>query len=524
MTKEKVSILVADSKPVILNSIKKTLGSHKDINYSVKGVRSSEDALEKVSRDDFDVLLMNQNLPDRSGISILQELLKKKLGVPVIMIVAEGDEKLGVKAMDKGAYDFLTKQEIETVALNRAIRRVIQRKRLEDDIRESLEKMEKLAIRDGLTGLYNRRHFREALKNEYKKAKRHLQPLSCIMIDLDYFKSVNDNYGHQFGDFVLGQSARILRKQVRDTDFAARYGGEEFIVILPNTNLNGAYILAERIRSAFTDHIFRKGKISQTVTVSIGVSSTSDENVAGDEDLIANADKALYTAKNKGRNLVCTYDNGHVEEITGIKEETKNVADFDKRLKEFNENTKRRCIESAHSILREIEGSLDFINEHSVRVSQYIEKLIKQMPMSNEDAQVLKRAALLHDIGMIGISSDILKKKSKLTRSEYDIIKKHSNIGVKLIEKTRLFDKELPIILYHHERFDGKGYPDKLKGDNIPFGARILAVAEAFEVMMSGRYGRRTITSDDALAELRECSGSQFDPQVVKAFINLFDK
>ena len=127
------------------------------------------------------------------------------------MTVRDFAEKLGVKAMDNGAYDYLTKDEVKTASLNRAIRRAMQRKKLENDISESLQKLEKLAIRDGLTGLYNHRHFLEVLDKEYKKSSRHVQPLSCIMIDLDYFKSVNDNYGHQFGDFVLAPKYNVFQ-------------------------------------------------------------------------------------------------------------------------------------------------------------------------------------------------------------------------------------------------------------------------------------------------------------------------
>ncbi|NOZ70262.1 MAG: diguanylate cyclase [Deferribacteres bacterium] len=268
MSKQNISILVAENNLPDIDIIKSTLASYDDINYSIDIARSCTDALAKAADNRFDLVLMNQHLPGMEGISILKELTEKKLGMPVIMIVAEGEDRLGVQAMDKGAYDYLTKSEIRTESLGRAVRRAIQRKKLEEDIKESLAKLERLAIRDGLTGLYNHRHFREVIRQEYKKATRHMQPLSCIMLDLDHFKAVNDNHGHQFGDFVLAQSAEILKRLVRDTDFLARYGGEEFFIILPSTDLQGAFILAERIRVAFANNIFRKGNISDVVTVS----------------------------------------------------------------------------------------------------------------------------------------------------------------------------------------------------------------------------------------------------------------
>lgn len=524
MPKSKLSILVADNSPPNIKRIISSLISDKEIKYNIGTAKSSKDVLEKAAEDGIDLVLVHQNHKGNEGIKLLQEIIKKKIGVPVIMIVAEGEEKLGVRAMDKGAYDFLTKDEVKTVALSRAIRRVMQRRKLERDIKVSLSKLEKLAIKDGLTGLYNQHHFKEVIVKEYKKAKRHMQSLSCIMLDLDHFKSVNDTHGHQFGDEVLVQSSGILRKLVRDTDFVARYGGEEFFIVLPNTNLKGAYILAERIRKAFADYIFKSEDISETVTVSIGVSATSDENVISEHDLIENADKALYRAKWRGRNNVCFFEEVEDKETKGIKEDTGKIENFHNKLKNLNENIKENCIESAHDILREIEKGWDYINEHSIRVSRYAESLTKDLMMSEEDVKIIRRAALLHDIGMVGVSSKILRKKTKLSNEEYDIIKKHSNIGVKIIKKTKLFEKELPLILYHHERYDGAGYPHKLKGDTIPLGARILAVVEAYDAMMNNTIYRKAYSAKEAVSELKECSGTQFDPQMVNAFVEVIEK
>jgi diguanylate cyclase (GGDEF)-like protein/putative nucleotidyltransferase with HDIG domain len=524
MSKETISILVADNGFPAIDVIKSTLGNYDDIKCKIDTATSGSDAINKAADSKFDLLLVGQDLPGAKGLKMVQEVIRRKLGVPVIMIVAEGEEKLGVRAMEKGAYDYLTKNEIKTVALNRAIRRVMQRKKLESDIRESLKKLEMLAIKDGLTGLFNHRHFREVLKNEYKKAKRHSQPLSCIMIDLDYFKAVNDNYGHQYGDFVLAQSAQILKRLVRDTDFVARYGGEEFFVILPNTDLQGAFILAERIRKVFVNNIFTKDKISETVTISAGISATSDDNVVSDEDLVANADKALYRAKWRGRNNVCYFGEIESEDTGSLREEFDKIEDFYTRFETINENIKETCIESAHNILREIEKGWDYISEHSVRVSRYAEKLSRKLSMPEAEVNVIKRAALLHDLGMVGINSTIIRKKDKLTDKEYNSIKRHSNIGVRIIERTKLFQKELPIILHHHERFDGGGYPHMLKGESIPYGARILAIAEAYDVMRSDTVYKKANSAEETISELKECAGTQFDPRLVTAFIKVIEK
>jgi len=524
MPKHDIHILLAENNHPNIKAIKAMLNGYNDLSYKFDVARTGKDILAKTDGHKFDIVLMEHSLSDINGIKVIDEINKRKLETPVIIIVEDNEERLGVEAMDKGAYDYLTQNEVRTVALSRAIRRVIQRKKLEDDIKESLKKLEKMAIKDGLTGLYNHNHFKEILKHEYKKSKRHIEPLSCIMLDLDHFKSVNDTYGHQFGDFVLVKCAEILKKQVRDTDFTARYGGEEFFIILPNTNMDGAFILAERIRNAFENNVFRKGAIAKTVTVSIGISSTSDNNVAGDNDLITNADKALYRAKWRGRNNVCTYEETEFEKAIYIKEEEEKIKDFSTKFENVHESIKETCIESAHNILRELNNGWDYINEHSLRVSRYAEKLTRGLSMSEEETNVIKRAALLHDIGMVGINEKILKKKSKLTDEEYTLMKRHSNIGVKIIERTKLFHKELPIILHHHERFDGNGYPHKLKAENIPYGARILAIAEAYDVMRSNSVYKKSYSPKGAVTELKNCAGKQFDPHMVDVFVKVVNK
>ena len=144
--------------------------------------------------------------------------------------------------------------------------------------------------------------------------------------------------------------------------------------------------------------------------------------------------------------------------------------------------------------------------------------------MSEENVNIVKNAAMLHDIGMVGINSSVLKKKGKLTEQEYGTIKRHSNIGVKIVERTNLFEQELPLILHHHERYDGSGYPHKLKGDIIPYGARVIAIAEAYDVMMSNTLYKKANSVEHAIEELKECAGTQFDPGMVKAFVRSIRK
>ncbi len=524
MQKENIHILIVDDNPVDLEIIKTVLKENYAIVYDIDTATSGIETIEKVSKDKFNLILLDYRLQDMNGIEILEEIKKRELDIPVVMVTGEGDENIAKETIKKGAYDYLIKDEINSIILTRTILGVLKRKVLEDKIKEYHDKLKDLAIKDGLTDLYNHRHFQEILTQEYKRAKRDDLPLSCMMLDLDHFKLVNDSYGHQFGDFVLAQSAKILNKFVRDTDFVARYGGEEFVVILPNTDLKGVIHLCEKIRNSFAVNAFRKGKVSETVTISIGVSSTLDKNVSSRDDLITNADIALYHAKARGRNNVCVWNEIETNNTMNIQEEYQKISDFFNRIKDLGEDMKEPCIKSVQDIFCELEAGCDYFNEHSLRVSLYAEKLARELSMSEEEIKVIKYSSLLHDLGMVGVNSDILNKKDILTPEEYELIKKHSDIGANILGQLKLFDKELQIIHYHHERFDGRGYPHKLKGEMIPLGARILAIAEAYDSMTSGTVYCKARSLSEALTELKKCSGYHFDPKLVDAFIKAIKK
>ena len=207
-----------------------------------------------------------------------------------------------------GASDYLRKPFIEE-ELQAKIEIHLRAKKYVNELEKLNKKLENLAVRDGLTGLFNRRYCKEELDKYFCQASRYNLELSCILLDLDFFKKINDTYGHAFGDLVLVQFAEILKKRVRKADIAARYGGEEFVVLLPSTNTSGAATLAEKIRSFTSQHIFSDGVNSTHVQISVGISSLKVDKPENPDKLVSFADEALYTAKEGGRNRVCLYGN-----------------------------------------------------------------------------------------------------------------------------------------------------------------------------------------------------------------------
>lgn len=361
------------------------------------------------------------------------------------------------------------------------------------------EEITNLAVTDGLTGINNHRHFQERLKEEVEISKRYGRTVALSILDVDNFKSFNDIYGHPVGDLALKSIASIINEQIRSTDFPARYGGEEFAVIMPETDFNGAKILSERLRGkiAKTPFILPGGE-KALITVSLGFASIP-ENARDKTELIEIADKALYFAKEHGRNLSYGFEEGYIQGEEGERFDAEPLA-----------------IENLANI---VDSRTPYTKGHSAEVAKLAILLANEMGLEEGDIESLRIASILHDIGTIHIPERILNKPAELTEEEKKVIKAHPGLAEMVLKKQPHIEEVLPIILYHHERFDGNGYPTGIAGENIPLHARILAIAEAFHAMISPRPYKKRLNVQEAIEELEAEAGSQFDPQLVRIFI-----
>ena len=356
-------------------------------------------------------------------------------------------------------------------------------------------------ITDALTGLYNHRHFHERLEEEIARSSRHDSPFSLAILDLDFFKFYNDACGHLAGDEVLRQVAQAIKGAIRRSDIAFRYGGEEFALILPKTDIHQSYEVTERIRKVVESQMRAKG---WHLTLSAGVATWPD-GVTTKEDLIQAADAALYNAKRAGRNRVCLSASGAIRQGS--------QAGRQQRVPQ-----RWPGMEIMYTLAAIIEARDPNTAGHSQKVAEYAVALAKELGLRKEKVENIRIAALLHDIGKLGIPDRILKKADGLDEREWEAIKDHPVIGVDILRHSQHFGPILPIILHHHERYDGGGYPSGLKGDQIPLEARILAVADAYDAMTSPRPYRKAFSRQAALRELQAQAGRQFDPALVRAF------
>jgi diguanylate cyclase (GGDEF)-like protein len=363
---------------------------------------------------------------------------------------------------------------------------------------------------DALTGLANRRSFDRRLAAEHSRASRYSKPYALAILDIDHFKRVNDQRGHPAGDAVLAQLGQVLTRQFRDVDVVARYGGEEFAVILPEISGSVAKVVAERARRAIaaTPFALPDGRMIG-VTVSIGVSSYPN-CATSPESAVSTADQALYIAKQAGRNRVLLYRET-------LKARIEKNPDLIAAL--LNENP-----DNVLPVVTAVAAKALFLRTHVDKVVETAALLAQALGLSTEERAALRLAAELHDIGMAAIPDALLAKTTPLTPEEWEIIKQHPATGAAYLERVPELRHLASLVRHHHERYDGAGYPDGLKGEAMPRLARVLAVADAYGSMVSDWPGHAAVPAAQAKARLKAGAGTQFDPEMVNVLLRVLEE
>lgn len=340
--------------------------------------------------------------------------------------------------------------------------------------REEMKNIEDLSYRDALTGLFNRRYLDKTVKN---MKRSNCLPLAVMVVDVNGLKITNDAFGHYTGDLLLKEVARIIRKVTRQEDVICRTGGDEFVILLPKRDIAQAKVVKKRIVS----YASKSKTDSLSISLAVGYSfmRATDEDF---ENVLTEADNNMYRNKLRyGRN---------------IKKKT-----IDKLMDKLNENNQE-------------------LSQHSKEVAVYSEKIAIALGLEADEIAKLKQAAILHDIGKVMVPKDILMKRGTLTEMEYKQLRKHSEIGYQLLKEVDEYKHLAEVVLSHHEWYNGAGYPRKLRGEEISLHSRIISVADSYETMIGIRGYKSSIIKEDAINELKSCSGTQFDPQIVEVFIN----
>jgi len=420
----------------------------------------------------------------------------------------------------------------------------------------TLQKAQEQAITDGLTGVKTHRYLMEALSAEWKRATRASRPFSLALIDLDRFKFVNDFYGHLEGDLVLQRVGQVLEQNCRSSDVVARYGGDEFVILMPETNPSQAVQLAEKLRPAISEDPLLREK---TITASFGIANFPVHG-STPQELIQVADASMYISKHDGGNIVSTAD--HCDAAEGKKWKREVLEAYLgvtlKRLfatgpEAFNEIRERlhqfaaslspaeletKPLENSHSEKEGLFGDIPpalidtvtslalaidskdhYTQGHSQKVAAYAALMAEAMGLKEEEIGEIRLGALLHDIGKVGIPEEILGKRGPLNPEEWEKMKEHVLYGDRMLEPLQTISRIRQMVCHHHEMFDGSGYPQGLAGEQIPIGSRIIAIADAYDTITSDRIYKKARTPAAAFEELERCAGSQFDPELVRVFI-----
>jgi diguanylate cyclase (GGDEF)-like protein len=397
------------------------------------------------------------------------------------------------------------------------------------------QKLQQQSITDGLTGIKTRRFFWEALTSEWKRASRSGRPFSVVLIDLDKFKEVNDTFGHLEGDLVLARVGRLLEQRCRQSNVVARYGGDEFIILMPETGVEQARSLAERLRLWLAQDAMLA---EHAITGSFGVASFPAHGFSA-EDIIRVADAGMYSAKHDGGNRVSMAEEfGNAEHLAGQRQQISTyIEGFLQReqngaddLEELVSTLRRLCggeedcnvqvlKESIEALARASESREFHAAGHGDMVGRYAEMIGRALALPPDELVELAYAGRVHDVGKIFVPEKIVAKTGPLTDDEYAQMKTHARIGAEIVGTIPGSVMLQKAVEHHHEAFDGSGYPNGLRGEEIPLWGRILALADAFVNMTTERSFAPAKTPEQALAEIEKLSGTRYDGMLVRVLL-----
>jgi diguanylate cyclase (GGDEF)-like protein/putative nucleotidyltransferase with HDIG domain len=424
-------------------------------------------------------------------------------------------------------FDFLTAQDSDSelsFKIKRAHGFLDYKERISNLERELLnkdKKIKEIILIDPPTGCYNWRYFLHRARQELSRARRHLNHISFVVLDIDYFRQINELYGSDVADMVIREMVAILKGTLRREDIVTRWREDEFFIILPYLSRDNAYQVAKRIKDKISLHKFKYKKFTLNIKVSMGVVSFPGDNLYNTKDIISALHGCLTIAKRKGGDRVLLYSQPELSRLDKKRKTAAGVDVFRTKIEKLNALLTRDLLEMIYGFARAIEAKDYYTGKHVEYTALIAEKIAQELGLPASEIDNIKHAAVLHDLGKVGIDESILSKKGKLTDREREIIRSHPWTGAEILREIHALRGAIPAILYHHECFDGTGYPLGLKGDEIPLSARIVALADVYQALISDRPYRKAFSKQKAMEIIKKETGSHFDQKIVKIFFKV---
>lgn len=441
----------------------------------------------------------------------------------ISLLCFSSKEEVNLSEIKKmGFFDYFsfdnTRQEI-LFKIKKA-KEVVKLKNSKENFKNKNNFFIKPVLTDSLTGCHNWRYFLEEARRQLVWSKRYSEKVSFVGIDIDRFRQINEIYGVKVADRVIKGMVKLLEKNLRKEDVLCRWREDEFFIIAPYLGKENVLKTAFRIKEIVDKHKFKHKSVSLRVRVSIGTISSPEDSIFSPKDAAIALDRVVAQAKRQGGNVVAasSWPQGKpLAKGTG----QVNVEEMRRKVEKLNFLLNNDILDVIYGFARAIEAKDAYTGSHIEYTAEIAKSVARALKLPASEIKDIEHAAVLHDLGKVGISEKILAKKGPLTPSEKEVIKTHSSIASEILKDIHGLRGAVQGVLYHHECFDGSGYPLGLKGDEIPLSARIVAVADVYQALISERPYRKAYSKNRAIEIIKKESGSHFDPKIVKIFLKV---
>lgn len=509
---DSVSVAILTNKPEYKNLVEKTLAHvypRVDVIVSPAG--------SQFQASDSTILILDTGAI--SGAS-LEHTLDTHSNNPTILVVKDIAETRFFGNLLSTKRSIVHQSDLSGMGLLGAVHHLRERLKLHEQLQKTSKHLKELSVKDELTHLFNHGYFDDILTAEVKKANRYKRPVGLVLLSIKDFGTINEHFGHDEGDRILAKAGELIQTSVREVDIPARFGDNEFGIILPESDENAAKIVATRINGAFSNITVTRKMETSGISLAIGIASIGSK-IHTKEDLLKRALSALSLAKKDKNHPICTSSDMAIKGRE-VKENHRLAEHLKEKLAQIADNTEKNYFQAVIKLFEEVPHARKLLHSHSERVAFFAERLALHLGMESAAVKSIYRAGFLHDAGKLVIDSSILLKADKLSFSEIELVRQHPIFAANMLGNPAFFTIETDAIFHHHERIDGKGYPQGLSGEAIPVAARILAIAEAWDTMITPQpYRTEPLGLDLALAELKAGAGTQFDADLVEKFAYL---